>query len=214
MMFAFFATLAVAAALAWRVTSRRPEHRPLALLLSVMLADNLAVRAWNAAVLAPLRASLGVQVPWTGWARVAGLVTHALWLVEPAALLAAALVVFAGRKPWAAVASWASAVVMLGIMHPTAADGSLARALTALQVVAVLYAATLGVWRWRKTRAATPAQLALGMIVTTELVSLLGAWRIGPFEHWPVSQALYLMLFAGLVLFQGRFLWSSPQPSA
>jgi hypothetical protein len=214
MMIAFFATLAVAAALAWIVTSRRPEHRPLALLLSVGLASELAQLAWNAEVLTPLRASLGVQMPWTGWARAAGLVADALYFVWPAALVAAALVVFAGRKPWAAVAGWACAVAALAVLHPIAADGSLGRVLTAVQVFSVAVSALLGVaWYRRTTKPGSSAHYALGMIVTTELVSLLGAWRIGPFEHWPVSQVLYLSLFGMLIVSQGRYLWSSPQPS-
>ena len=51
------------------------------------------------------------------------------------------------------------------------------------------------------------------MIVSTETISLFGAWRVGLFEQWPVSQVLYLTLFGMLILSQGRLLWSSPQPS-
>jgi hypothetical protein len=214
MIIAILIMMAVAAALAWSVTARRPEHRPLALLLSTALAGQLAQLAWDAGVLAPLRASLGVQSPWTGWARVAGLVADALWLIEPAALVAAALVVFAGRKPWPAVTGWACAVAALAILHAIAADGSLARVLTAVQVFSVVVSALLGVvWYRRTTKPGSSEHYALGMIVTTELVSLLGAWRIGPFEHWQVSQVLYLSLFGMLIVSQGRYLWSSPQPS-
>jgi len=215
MMVAFFALMASAIVLAWMLASRRAEHRPVALLLSVGLAADVGRHVFDGAVLAPLRSSLGVTIPWTGWARVAAFVAHAMTLAWPAALVAAVLVVFAGRRPWAALAGWAGVLAVIAVVHPMAGDGSQQRALAAANALGVLIA--LGIvlaWYRKTTRPAGAARLSLALIVAAEAVSLLGAWRVGPFERWPVAEALYLGLFGVLVLAQGRFLWNSPQPSS
>jgi hypothetical protein len=132
--------------------------------------------------------------------------------VWPFAIVAAALVVFAGRKPWPALAGWALVLAVLAFVHPIA--GSQATALAIVQALSIVGSAAIGyAWYRRTTTHATSAQFAMALIVTMELVSLLGAWRVGLFEQWPVSQVLYLGLFGALVLAQGRwFLWNSPQP--
>jgi hypothetical protein len=215
MMLVFFAVLAGAVVLAWMLTARRPEHRPVAVLLTVGAVADGGLQVFDRAVLAPLRASRGVATPWTGWARAAGSLADALTLVWPAAIVATVLVVFAGRRPLAAFVGWACAVAVLIGAHPMAGDGTQARALAVANVLAVAISVALVVAWYRKTaRPATSAQFALALIVSAELVSLLGAWRVGPFERWPVAQVLYLALFGVLVLAQGRFLWSSPQPSS
>ena len=208
--------MAGAVVLAWILASRRPEHRPVALLLSIGLVVDAGRHVFDGAVLAPLRDSLGVATPWTGWARVAGFLADAVTLVWPAAILAAVLVVFAGRKPWPALAGWACVVAVLAVAHPIAGDGSQARAL-ALAGHAHAIMASAGIvlaWYRRTTEPAGSARLALALIVSAEAISLLGAWRVGPFERWPIAQILYLALFGVLVLAQARFLRSPPQPSS
>jgi len=210
MMAVFFAAMLGAVVLAWVLASRRPEHRPVALLLSVGLAVDVGRHVYDEAVVAPLRDSLGVDVPWTGWARAVGFGADAITLMWPTAIVAAALVVFAGRRPWGAVVGWGGVLVVLAVAHPIA--GSQAVALALVQALSIVGSAALGyAWYRRTTTPATSAQLALAMIVTAELVSLLGAWRIGPFAAWPISQTLYLSMFVILVLVQGRFLWTPPQ---
>jgi hypothetical protein len=215
---ALWLALVVVTAMAWALASKRREHRPIAVLLSLGLAAEVAQRALSVAVLAPLRAALGVDVPWSGWARAAGLLYDAVALTWPAALVGAALVVFAGRRPWAALLGWSFAVAAFAGAHPIAGDGSQARAYTAVQTLAVAIAAGLGLgWIRGRATPATTAQYALAMMVIAELVSLLGAWRVGLFEGWPIAQALYLVMFGVVALVQGRFLWTSPQsalPSA
>ena len=144
---------------------------------------------------------------------IAFVLANGLALLWPAALVGAALVVFAGRRPWAAIAGWACALAVLTVVHPAGADQ--ARAFALVQLLAVASAAAVGVtwYRRREGRPMSSAHFALAMILSTELVSLLGAWRVGPFEHWPISQVLYLVLFAMLIVSQWRYLWSSPQPS-
>jgi hypothetical protein len=214
MMNALAIALAIVAAMAWVLASRRREHRPVAVLLSFGLAGDLLVRALVVAIIAPLRDALGVDVPWTGWAWGAALLIHAIELMWPAALVATSLVVFARRKPWAAIIGWACAVATFAVVHPIAGDGSLARAFTAVQVLSVSTSVALCLmWLRRRTTPATSAQYALMMIVIAELVSLLGAWRVGLFDGWLISQGLYLLMLGIIALVQGRFLWNSPQSS-
>jgi hypothetical protein len=213
MMAAFFAVMVGAVLLAWILATKRPEHRPVAVLLSIGLGVDVGRHVYDVAVLAPLRASLGVDVPWTGWARVAAFGAHAMTLAWPAAIVATALVVFAGKKPWAAVIAWAIVLAVLAVVHPIASDQ--AKALALVQALSIVGSAGIGyAWYRRTTTPATSAQFALAMIVTAELVSLFGAWRLGPFAAWPISQTLYLSMFGILVVIQGRFLWTPQrQPS-
>jgi hypothetical protein len=64
---------AAAIVLAWALVSKRHEHRPIAALLTLMLGINLAQFLLEGFVLAPLRATLGMAQPWTGWAWAASL---------------------------------------------------------------------------------------------------------------------------------------------
>lgn len=215
MMVASILALASAIALAWILASKRPEHRPAAMLLSIGLFANVAQVFWEVYVIAPLRDELGVNVPWTGWARLAGLASDAITLSWPAAIVGAILVAFAGRKPWAAFYAWAGVLAVLAVVHPIAGDGSQARALFTVDSGATVVAiGTIVGWYRRTSGPANSAQMALALIVSAELVSLLGAWHVGPFAEWPHSHMLNLAMFGVLILAQGRFLWNSPQPSS
>jgi hypothetical protein len=206
MMVAFFVAWLAVIVLAWTLTQRRPEYEPIAVLLSVGFAAD--------AVYPMLALLLRSAYPRAVWA--SGMLANGLALVWPAALVAAALVVFAGKKPWGAALGWACALAALAIGGPIAGDGSEPHVLTMVQVVASLSAAGIGLVWYRTARrartAANSAHFALMAIIVTEVVALLGAWRIGPSEHWPVSQALYVVMFGIVGVMQGRFLCSS-QPS-
>lgn len=203
-----------AVSLAWAFARRHAEYRPIAILLSVGLGVDAVQLAIEGAILAPLRSELGVHTPWTGWAHVAGVLASAVWMVWPASIVAASLAVFARWKVWPAVAGWAVALLLFAVVHPVAGDGSEAKALAMIQTVAAVASAGILVTKYERcVMPSTPAQHALAMIVATEMVSLMGSWRIGPFDHWGVSQVLYLVLFGTLIVTQGRSLWNSLQPS-
>jgi hypothetical protein len=215
MMWLGFIVWTVAVSFAWKLTARRPEYRPIAILLTVGIAADMLYLGWSVAVLGPLARSLGVAVPWTGWARVAGVVANALSLVWPASLVATALVM-TKAKPWIAIAGWVLAVLAFVVLHPIAGDGSQEQLLLVVRAAAALATTAIGItWIQRPNREpATAADFALALVLTGELLSLLGAWRVGVFEHWYVSQALYLATFGMLIVSQGRYLCSSPQPSS
>jgi hypothetical protein len=203
MISAILIALVLSVVLAWVVASARPEHRPISILLSIGLADELAERSVAIAVLDPLRFD-------AQWASAARLLTDAVTLVWPAAILATALVVYVGRKPWAAIAGWAMVVGILGAMHHVVADHAHEHALALAHASAVAGAAAMGVAWYRRTKTrATTSQHALAFVIAAEVVSLFGAWRIGVVDGWLVSQVLYLIMFGALIALQGRLVWDS-----
>src|SRR5580692_3031660 len=99
MRLAIYVLEVIAIGLAWALVRQRREHLPVAVLLSVGLASDLAVLGIRGPILAAVAAH-GVDVPWTGTARVAGHFSDAATLAWPAALVGAALVAFLRRKVW------------------------------------------------------------------------------------------------------------------
>jgi hypothetical protein len=201
------AGLVAAVALSWALARRLPEHRPIAFLLSALLTVDAASLVLDAVLLAPMRTEQPPTTATPGGLTAGGLVADAVWLAGPAAIVAASLVVFGGRRPWPALVGWAAFVVALLFRDSQ-------RVLPAAQVAMVAVAGTMLVtWYLRKKKAVGSAHYALAMLVAIEATSLFAAWRVGPFEHWDLTQGLYLALLGGLVLLHGRFLWM-PQPSS
>jgi len=216
MSFVFIACFVMATALAWILSAKRSEHRPVAVLLSMGLVSELVDRAMDVTVLAPLRAQLGVS-QWSGWAYAAAVADNAIMLVWPAALLGAAIRVFADRKPWPAACAWAGTTALFAVAHPFAGNGSQIQALLAARVFALVTVMGLLISWYRRRKPTNSAHTTMTMIVLTEVLSLFGAWRMGPESTWLIAQALYLTMLGIVILVQGRFLWDSPQspqPSA
>lgn len=207
---AAYALSAVAMVLAWALTQRRAEHRPIAVLLTVGLVADILRRVLRSLYLGAAIERLGNSTPWTGWPYAAAVASHALFLSWPAALAGAAMVVFLGRRPWPIVLGYAAGVVAILVVHPIAGNGSLARALTAGTLVGL--AAAIGcaaTWYLRSKEPTSSAQATLALMVAGELASLAGAWRIGLFTSWHLSQVVYILTFAVLSVIQGGFLWQS-----
>lgn len=80
-----FALSILACALAWALVRRRPEHRPVALLLTLGLFADIVRQALAVYAIGPARASSG-GAPLTGWARAAGHLDAALFTAYPAAM--------------------------------------------------------------------------------------------------------------------------------
>jgi hypothetical protein len=208
---ALYVVSAIATALAWVLARRKPEHRPIAYLLSGGLASDLAQHALHPFLLHWI-ATLG-DATWTGWPRVAAHAYQALFMVWPAALAATALVVFLGRKPWVVIVFYAVVVAEVVEWHPKARDGSLPRVYAMVQTAALLVAVgSAAMWYLssRGTRErATTAQAAVMFILSVEVPSLAGAWRIGIFTNWHLAQIAALAMFVLLITLQGVFLWKS-----
>jgi hypothetical protein len=201
MLILFVVSCATAAVLAWMIATRHPEHRATAALLSALLGLQMAVIALDAALLGPLRARLGVHAPWTGWAWAASLLTNALELAWPAAILGTALVVFARQKPWPAVVAWGVAVVAYAARHPLAGDGSQQCFRATADMLGALSAAVLGIfWYRRRAAAAMPRHHVLGVIIVMELLALPETPRVGVLQNWPAPPIVYVVVLAVIAL--------------
>jgi hypothetical protein len=164
------------------------------------LGVDIARRALRTLYLGAAIQRLGTDVPWIGPARFAAILSQSLFLAWPAALVGAALVVFLHRSAWPAVAAYGASIAAIVVLHPIAGNGSLAQALTAAQLAAVLASLGCGLtWYWRPTKAPTStAQAALALIVGVELTTLAFAWRAGIFANWHLSQAIYVVMYGQL----------------
>jgi len=207
----------LAVASAWGLARRDRTHRPVAVLLTLGLASDVAVRALQAFYLESARVRLGVSVPWTGTDRIVGHVSDAVVLLWPAALAGASIAVFLGWRPWLAVAGYVLAVVAFIVLHPIGGNGSLPLALKAFNVASVAVAVGCAATWYMKTEKSgerpNTARAALLVLLPIELASLAGAWRLG-FAKWHLSQIAYLVMFSILVLIQGGSLWGSPPSSS
>jgi hypothetical protein len=212
---ALYVVSAIATALAWVLARRKPEHRPIAYLLSAGLASDLGQLALRPFLLHWI-ATLG-DATWTGWPRVAAHANQALFMLWPATLAATSLVVFLGRKPWVVVVCYGVVVAEIVEWHPKASDGSLPRVYAMVQTAALLVAVgSAAMWYLssRETRGrATTAQAVLMFILSVEVPSLAGAWRIGIFANWHLVQIAALIMFILLIMLQGVFLWRSLRSS-
>jgi hypothetical protein len=81
-----------ATVLAWPIVAQRPEHRPVALLLSLGLAADLVQRVLVSAV-------LNVPGPYAGGERVAFHVQEAAFIAWTFGIVATVIAVYAKRRP-------------------------------------------------------------------------------------------------------------------
>jgi hypothetical protein len=189
-----------ATVLAWAIVAQRPKHRPVALLLSLGLAADLAQRVLVSAV-------LNVPGPYAGGARLAFHVQEAAFIAWPFGIVAAVVAVYSKRRPWPVLPAWALAACVLAAGYPAIRGDVLRGAYLAIQLGALLVA--LGVFlAWIRHR------LGMGLtrgavlaILAVELFLLLGPYRGSVFTSWAVAQGAYTTLYAALVLAQGVSLW-------
>lgn len=203
-----YALSAVNVVLAWLLTGREPEHRPLAVALTVGLVSDAAIKALRVLYLDAAIGRLGLQSEWSGGPRLAGYVTDALSLAWPAAVAGATVVLFVERSALLALGGYAALVAALTVFHAVAGTEALARDLTFAELVCCLVALGCAVtWYTRSKKSATTAQACLMVVVAVEFMSLIGAWRVGLFANWHLTQLAYLAGFSVLILMQGGSLW-------
>jgi hypothetical protein len=195
--------------LAWWLSCRRPEHFPAAWVLSAGLAADAARRVLRVSYLDSAIERLGWAHPWTGAPRLAALAYHALTIVWPAALAAGAVAVYLGRGSWLVGAGYVAAVAFFAVAHPYAGDGSLQRALTTCELVSLLVAlGSLVTWYRSPSREpTTTAQAVLLVLVTGEIGSLAGAWRLDLFGRWDFSRFAFALTRVVALALQGGYLW-------
>jgi hypothetical protein len=212
-LWAVAATLSATVVLAaWAVARRRPEHRPIASLLSAGLVADLARQGIGVYVLQPTRAAAG-GLPFTGAARFAFHVDQALFLSWPAALAACAVLVYLGRRPWPVALVYGLAVTLFTMAYPALRGAPLGRAYLGAELAALAVClGTFITWAWRR-EAPDLTRSVMFIISAVELVTLL-PYRKGPFAFWPLAQASYMTLYVVLIILHGGTLWGRGSSSS
>lgn len=193
------------AALAWR----RPSYRATAgFLVATVLASaaRVALQAERA----------GSPVPYVGMARLGYHVDTSLFLAWPLGIAALARWTFAGRRPWPVLAAWLAASAALAVGYPAVRGAALHRVLLGIELGSLAVAgAAFVVFAWARRWPAIEHAAAMA-VLGFECATLAGPWLAGPFtvEGWRGAVLAYAVLYAGLSVLQGGFLWSRPSRSS
>lgn len=206
---------AVAAGLAFVAAQRRASVRVLAWLLAWEVAQDLGRRALSSYVLDPFRAAHGT--PYLGWARVAFHVREALqvsWCFAVVAVVARVL----GRR----VAPWLWPTFLLVIATATIGYPAWLRGTAnigvyyaVIQAIEVSWCGAFVLSFVRRSEGALMVEhVSVFWMVAVELAVLTAYVAGGIFEWWPVAATLYLAMHTGLILVQGRWLWTSARDTS
>jgi len=183
---------------------RRAEFRPVAWFLGSMAALDVARAALRAAF------DLGAPGPYVGVQRLAFHVDGVGVLAWPTALVALALVVFSGRRPWLALAPWIAVSATLAALYPSElvrGDGLRRVYLGAHMVALAAYVVTLAGWGAKRVKPDMEHAVVL-LLGAGELVRLVGFSGpvVAQWGAWmpPANGVLY----AVIVAVEGVALWA------
>ena len=222
LMITAWAADALAAVLAVLLARRRPEHRPVAAVILVTLAADLARPPLGLWGWMPARAALAPDVALSGSPRVAHHLDQVLFLTWPAGLAALSALVFLPhlrRRALRLVAAvYVATVAALVLSYPAnrPALGFAYAAASLAGAVAVIAGAVV----WGRRRAYPGPEhtitLALGMLELALFADPFAPPAPAPFERWSVAQLVYLCTWAGVcvlhVAFLGGWLQQGPSP--
>jgi hypothetical protein len=195
-----------AAFLAVVVARRRPEHRPVALFLVVIVLAALARPAIEATGIVPSTPS---PVPLAGLPRVAAHALQALYLLWPFGVLALVRRAFTGKGVGLIATGYTLSLAGLIAGYPMIRGALLARTYTALELASLLVSIGFVTQWWQRRLIPTLSQVAAGLILTVELMTLLGPYRAALFSGWERALAIYMVMYGALVVFHGGIvLWS------
>lgn len=226
----------LAAALAWHLSRRDPQHRPIALALAFCAAADVTREVLGAFVLRPARVLLGDAVPYAGAARVAFHLEQALLLGGYAALAGCGLAVFAGTKkerpageasrgggaerignagtmvtPQRAVkAAWLAAVAGCALAYPDLSGWPSARwSLWYAYACAAGLAAVTVLFAATGYRGAWQARHVVGVALVGGLLGEIANYALGPAQGWNPARVGWSLVLGVVVLYQGRRAWKS-----
>lgn len=204
-----------ATVLAWPVAKRRPDHYPLAALLTFGLVSDAFRQVLQWLVLAPAYAGLA-GAPASGVLRLWVSVDKALFLAWPAGLAAVALWTYLQRRPWFVALGYLVGMFGIVVFGYPAIRGDLLRKAYLAFDLACLTVAVGAILHWLVFRKDAPrtSHWIVALMVGAEVVGVVaGAWRYGIFTHWTLAQIAYCMLYAVLTIINGAVLWNQPKSS-
>jgi hypothetical protein len=194
-------------AFGWLTRASWPFYRPVAWLLTVgLFADALR---W-------VRVAAGFAAgerPYTGVARALYHVEQALWTSWPFALVVAALVVFARRPWWPAVAAWCACVAGLALAYPWLRQARLGvayAAVTAACAAVVLWPVVLWLAVAHRRRGEAFIAHHAALLILAPLSALAAVvLAIMPWHPlwWMPARAVYAVMFVALGAYQARQMW-------
>ncbi len=203
----------VATGLAWAVAWRRAEHRPIALLLTLGLVTDVVRRVLHFVLVPGYAAAAGG--PLTGWYRLAGNLATADFLVWPAAVAAAAVVVFLERRPIVVAVVWAAVSAGLAAAYPQVRGAALGRVFLVAELAALLVA-TGSIVTWvRRGLGPEVHHVSIALVVAARLCAVVaGPWKVNLFGAWPLAQVGYAALYAALIIIMGGSEWTRSSASS
>jgi hypothetical protein len=196
---ACYVLLAAAAATGMRLARRRgKQYRPVAILLCGELSLGLF-----GAFISPWIPNDPQQPPLQGIERALFHVDSAIHVADPIAVASVAVLVFTGRRPWAAIGVWAIAVVALVLAYPWARWEHLRQCYLAVELAALCVGCgAVATWLWRRE----PVRLehtAMAMIIAIAFISVIfGPLRYGLFDRYDLAQIFQCILFFALSVVQ------------
>lgn len=202
--------ITTAAALAWTIARRRPEHRPIALALSV----GLVADAGQALLIHSFPPNLDPSAPLrTGGRLIAAYLGRALYLAWPYALAAAATTVLGHRRAWPLALLYAAGVAVVVLGYSWIRFDVLRKTYLALELVALAFGvASLARWYaagWRRGRAGKPepadftGRTAAMLVAGQFVIVVTGPYRFELFgESWAIAQIGYAILLSAVVLLE------------
>lgn len=202
----------LAAGLAVAFSRRRPEHRPVALVIvATLVADLLRVPVglWG---WMPARAALPPEVPLSGWPRAAHHLDQLLFLTWPTALSALSVVVFLPhlRRPGLPLVAAVYAAVIAALVLTYPANRPMLGYAYAAASLAGAVAVLAGAVAWGRRRAHPRPEhavtLALGALELALFADPFAPPVPAPFERWNVAQLIYLCTWVGVCVLHIGFL--------
>lgn len=197
---------AITTALAVALCSRRREHRPFAWWAGGVLAADLARRAIMVAC-----PWIVVPGPHEGWRRVVFHVDQALFFTDSAGLAALALLVFAGRRPWAPLAVAGATWVALTVGYPWPFRGALLGTVYAGAYAAAVATSLLSMGVWTRSRERPRIEHAAVSLATLIVATLFwGPFAPpcpAPFESWSSAELTFALLWSAMALLHAAALW-------
>ena len=210
MILSLYLLAAATTLLAWVVARLRPEHRPVAWLLSVGLASDLTQRAIRLGVLAPAREAMrahGIDpavTPFAGAVRIAFHVSQAAFLSWIFGVAALSLWAFAGRRPRIAALGYGLTLLVLVLGYPALRGDALHRVYLGIELAALFVSlGCLIQWLRKKGRPDLEVSSTCVFVAVETAMVTIGPYGSSVFLTWDRAQAILHALYVSLILLQG-----------